>query len=66
MTSRQLQCGQGLGYQPGSVDISGSSYDRIDLHREKILLDTCVLSTVVSEMEKITDKVDSKDVANGG
>ena len=66
MTSHQLQCGQGLGYQPGSVDISGSSYDRIDHHREKILQDTCVLSTVVGEMEKIVEKLDCKDAANGG
>ena len=34
LTSRQLQCGQGLGYRPGSVDISGSSYDRIDQYYE--------------------------------
>ena len=66
LTTRQLQCGQGLGYRPGSVDISGSSYDRIDHHRKKILRDTCVLSTVVGEMEKIADKVDSKYAANEG
>ena len=26
LTTRQIQCGQGLGYRPGSVDIVGSSY----------------------------------------
>jgi len=30
-TSRQLQCGKGLGYQPGSVDVSASSYSMITL-----------------------------------
>ena len=36
LTTHQLQCGQGLGYRLGSVDVSASSYDRIDHHRKKI------------------------------
>jgi len=66
LTTRQLQCGQGLDYRPGSVDVSASSYDRIDHHRKKILQDTSVLSSVVGEMEKIAVKVDCKDAANEG
>ena len=37
LTTRQIQCGQGLGYQFGSVHITGSSYDDIDHHRKKII-----------------------------
>ena len=29
LTTCQIQCGQGLGYRSGSVDIAGSSYDHI-------------------------------------
>ena len=66
LTTRQIQCGQGLGYRPGSADIAGSSYDRIDHHRKKIIRDSCVVATIIGEMEKIADKVDAKDATNEG
>ena len=66
LTTRQIQCGQGLGYRPGSVDIAGSSYDRIDHHRKKIIRDSCATATVIGQMEKIADKVDEKDATNEG
>ena len=64
LTTRHLQCGQGLGYRPGSADLSGSSYDRINYHRKKIVRDTCVVSTVLGDMEKIADKIDDRDAIN--
>ena len=66
LTTRQLQCGQGLGYRPGSVDTAASSYDRIDHHRKKIIRDSCVVATIIGEMEKIADKIDDKDATNEG
>jgi len=66
LTTRQLQCGQGLGYRPGSADLSCSSYDRVDYHRKKIVRDTCVVSTVLGDMERIADKIDEKDAINEG
>ena len=66
LTTRQLQCGQGLGYRPGSVDTAASSYDRIDHHRKKIIRDSCVIATIIGEMEKIADKIDDKDATNEG
>ena len=53
LTTRQIQCGQGLGYRPGSVDVAGSS---IDHHRKKIIRDSCVVATVNGEMEKMLTK----------
>ena len=46
---------QGLGYQPGSADITGSSHDRIDHHRKKIIQDSCIVASIIGEMEKIAD-----------
>ena len=66
LTTRQLQCGQGLGYRPGSADLSGSSYDHINYHSKKIVRDTCVVSTVLGDMEKIADKIDDRDAINEG
>ena len=37
LTARQLATGQGLGYRPGSADIAGTSYGRLDYHRKKTL-----------------------------
>ena len=56
LTTCQIQCGQGLGCRPGSVDVAGSSYDRIDHHRKKIIRDSCVVATVIGEMEKMLIK----------
>ena len=64
LTTRQLATGQGLGYRPGSADIAGTSYGRLDYHRKKTLKESDLNSKglqMLSEMEKIADKVDSKD-----
>ena len=37
LTTRQIASGQGLGYRPGSADIAGNSYERLDYHRKKAL-----------------------------
>ena len=64
LTTRQIASGQGLGYRPGSADIAGNSYGRLDYHRKKTLKE-CGLNSkgihMVSEMEKIADKIDLKD-----
>ena len=60
LTTRQLQCGQGLGYRPGSVDTAASSYDRIDHHRKKIIRDSSVVATIIGEMEKLLTKLTIK------
>ena len=60
----QIASGQGLGYRPGSVDIAGNSYGRLDYHRKKALKEYGLNSKgihMVSEMEKIADKIDLKD-----
>lgn len=59
LTTCQIACGQGIGYRPGSVDIAGTSYGRLDYHRKKVLKDSGLTSKgvhVISEMEKIADK----------
>ena len=64
LTTRQIASGQGLGYRPCSADIAGNSYGRLYYHRKKALKE-CGLSSkeihVVSEMEKIANKIDLKD-----
>ena len=64
LTTHQIASGQGLGYRPGSADIAGTSYERLDYHRKKALKESGLSSKgvhVISEMEKIADKIDSKD-----
>ena len=55
LTTRQIVLGQGLGYRPGSADIAGNSYGRLDYHRKKALKE-CGLNSeeihMVSKMEK--------------
>ena len=64
LTTRQIACGQGIGYRPGSADIAGTSYGRLDYHRKKALKDSGLSSRgvhMISDMEKIADKIDKKD-----
>ena len=64
LTTRQIACGQGIGYRPGSADIAGKSYGRLDYHRKKALKDSRLSSRgvyVILDMENIADKIDKKD-----
>lgn len=64
LTTRQIASGQGIGYRPGSADIAGTSYGRLDYHRKKALKEHGLSSKgvhVISDMKKIADKVDLKD-----
>ena len=47
LTTHQIQCGQGLGYRTGSIDIAGSSYDCIDHHRKKIIRGSCAIAIII-------------------
>lgn len=31
LTTRQIACGQGIGYRPGSADIAGTNYGRLGI-----------------------------------
>ena len=44
LTTQQLDSEQGLGYQPRSAEIAGTSYSRLDYHRKKSLRDGGVSS----------------------
>ena len=63
LTTCQIACGQGIGYRPGSADIAGTSCGRLDYHRKKALKDTGLTSKglhVISETEKMAEKIDNK------
>ena len=69
LTTQQLASGQGLGYRPGSADIAGTSYGRLDYYRKKSLREGGLSSKgvhIISDMEKIADKIDQKDCSREG
>lgn len=64
LKTRQLASGHGLGYRPGSADVSANSYGRLDYQRKRALKESGLTVkgvTVIAEMEAIADKIDKKD-----
>ena len=69
LTTQQLASGQGLGYRPGSAEVAGTSYGRLDYIRKKSLKESGLASkgvNVIADMEKIADKIDQKDCSHEG
>ena len=62
-------CGQGIGYRPGSADIAGTSYERLNYHKNKALKESGIVMKgghIITEMEAIADKVHQKDSSQEG
>ena len=69
LTTQQIATGQGLGYRPGSAEVAGTSYSRLDYIRKKSLKENGLPSKgphVIADMEKIADKIDHKDCSQEG
>ena len=69
LTTQQLASGQGLGYRPGSAEVAGTSYGRLDYIQKKSLKENGLSSKgihVITDMEKIADKIDQKDCSHEG
>jgi len=69
LTTRQIACGQGIGFRPGSADMAGASYERLNYQKNKALRDNGVTMKgvhIITEMEKIADKIDEKDNSQEG
>jgi len=69
LTTRQLASGQGLGYRPGLADMAGTSYERINYHKNKALKESGIVMKgvhVITDMEAIANKIDEKDCAQEG
>ena len=66
--TRQIACGQGIGYRPDSADMAGTSYERIN-YKNKALNESGIVmkeAHVITEMEAIADKIDEKDSKQEG
>ena len=37
LTTHHIACGQGIRYRPGSADMAGTSYERLNYHKNKAL-----------------------------
>ena len=60
---------QGIGYRPGSADMAGTSYERLNYHKNKALKESGIVMKgvhVITEMEAIADKIDEKDSKQEG
>ena len=69
LTTQQLASGQGLGYRPGSAEVAGTSYGRLDYVQKKSLRESGLSNKgiyIIADMEKIADKVDQKDCSHEG
>ena len=69
LTTRQIACGQGIGYRPGSADMAGTSYERLNYHKNKAIKESGIVKKgvyVITEMEDIADKIDEKDSSQEG
>ena len=54
----QMACGQGIGYRPGSADMAGTSYERLNYHKNKALKQSGIVMKgmhIITEMEAIAD-----------
>ena len=69
LTTQQLASGQGLRYRPGSAEVAGTSYGRFDYIGKKSLKENGLSSKsvhIITDMEKIADKIDEKDCSHKG
>ena len=69
LTTRQIACGQGIGYRPGSADMAGTSYERLNYHKNKALKESGIVMKgvhVITEMKAIANKIDEKDSKQEG
>ena len=69
LTTRQIACGHGIGYRPGSADMAGTSYERLNYHKNKAIKESGIVKKgvyVITEMEAIADKIDEKDSSQEG
>ena len=69
LTTRQIACDQGIGYRPGSADMAGTSYERLNYHKNKAIKESGIVKKgvyVITEMEAIADKIDEKDSSQEG